>query len=222
MIVLALSAHPDDETLGCGGTILRHVAEGGQVSWLIATRACGPDWETAVVERKNAEVSQVAEAYGMKGVFRLDFPTGRLDTVPLDQLIRGIQGAVSDVTPESIYLVHSGDVHTDHRAVFQAAASPLKPFYARQWRVRRILAYETLSSTDAATPEAFQRFIPNVYVEVSKYLDRKIEIMGLYETEVREDPLPRGPSSIRAAACHRGATVGLEYAEAFSLVREVS
>ena len=112
-------------------------------------------------------------------------------------------------------------MHTDHRVVFEETMSLLKPFYSARHGVKRILSYEILSSTDAAPASSARSFVPSVYVDISKYIDRKLEIMAMYETEVHDYPMPRSLDSIRALARFRGSTIGSEYAEAFSLVREV-
>lgn len=221
MKVLVISAHPDDETLGCGGTLLQHSAMGDALYWVIATQTYEPEWSRETIQRKSAEVDRVAKAYGMKKHFPLGFPTVRLDTLPQVELIHGIRGVVEEVKPEQVLVVHGGDVHTDHHVVHVATMSALKAFNMRQWGVRRILCYETLSSTEAAPPQSFRLFVPNIFHDITSFLERKIEIMGLFETEAQQDPLPRGPSAIRALARYRGATVGVEYAEAFMLIREV-
>jgi len=221
MRVLVISVHPDDETLGCGGTLLKHQAAKDSLFWLIVTQPHEPQWSTEMLQRKTAEVERVAEAYGMEQHFTLGFPAARLDTVPMAELIERIRDAISQVKPEVIYLIHDGDVHTDHHAVFTATLSVLKPFYMCKWGVRRILCYETLSSTEAASPQPHRLFIPNVYFDITPYIEQKIKIMELYETESQQDPLPRGPSAIYALARYRGATIGVEYAETFMLIREV-
>ncbi|HJN87982.1 MAG: PIG-L deacetylase family protein [Dehalococcoidia bacterium] len=221
MDVLVISTHPDDETLGCGGTLLKHRAAGSKLFWLVATEAHEPRWSAEVIERKAVEVQSVAKAYGVEQCFKLGLPTVMLDTLPQDNLIGKIRDVVDRVKPEVVYLVHGGDVHTDHKAVFTATMSVLKPFYMSRLGVRRVLCYETLSSTEAAPPQHDWAFVPNVFSDVSPYLENKLEIMGLYATEIQEELLPRGLSAIRALARYRGATVGVEYAEAFQLVREL-
>ena len=222
MRILAISVHPDDETLGCGGTLLKHQAVGDSLFWLIATQTHEPQWSAEIIERKATEIEQVAEAYGMEQCFTLGFPTVRLDMVPQADLIERIRDVVSEVKPEFVYLVHDGDVHTDHHVVFTATMSVLKPFYMASLGVRRVLCYEILSSTDAAPPHLDRAFMPNVFSDITPYIKRKIEIMAMYETEAQSDPLPRGPSAIRALARYRGATIGVEYAEAFMLIREIT
>ena len=221
MRVLAISVHPDDETLGCGGTLLKHRATGDILFWLIATQTYEPQWSAEMIARKAAEVEQVAEVYGMERNFALGFPTVRLDTVPQADLIGRIRDVISEVKPEIVYLVHDGDVHTDHHAVFTATMSVLKPFYMARLGVHRVLCYEILSSTEAAPPQLDRAFMPNVFCDITPYIERKIAVMALYETEAQQDPLPRGPSAIRALARYRGAIIGVDYAEAFVLIREV-
>ncbi|MFC2035008.1 PIG-L deacetylase family protein [Chloroflexota bacterium] len=221
MRILAISVHPDDETLGCGGTLLKHSAQGDTLFWIILTQMHEPQWSAEEIRRAATQVEQVDEAYGMKQHFQLDFPTAQLDRIPQLDLIERIRDVISIVKPELIYLIHDGDVHTDHHAAFTAAFSVLKPSYMHKLGVRRILCYETLSSTEAAPLQPHRLFIPTVYFDITPYIDQKINIFKLYKTEIQQDPQPRGPSSIRALARYRGATIGIEYAESFMLIREV-
>ena len=222
MNVLVIAAHPDDETLGCGGTLLKHRAQGDRICWLIATRASGSQWPETLVRRKTAEIARVTRAYGFSRVQQLDFPATQLDAAPAAKLIARIDAAVRAVKPQVVYLVHRGDVHTDHQAVFRAATAVLKSFYMRRHGVRRILSYETISSTDAAPQAAADAFLPTVFVDITPHLNRKLRILSLYRSELHAEPLPRTASAVRALARVRGATVGMRYAEAFVLVREVS
>ena len=221
MKILAIAPHPDDETLGCGGALLRHKAEGDEVHWVVVTETHVPQWSAEFMERKALEVVTVSNAYGMTLVQKLGFPTIRLDGMPQSDLINGIRQSIEAVRPDVVYLVHDGDVHTDHHAVFTAAMSVLKTFYMKKWGVKRILSCETLSSTEAAPPQPHRLFVPNVYLDITPYMERKIEIMGMYLTESQPDPFPRGPGAIRALARYRGASIGVNYAEAFMLIREV-
>ena len=118
-------------------------------------------------------------------------------------------------------MVHGGDVHTDHTIAFSAVTSVMKPMYMTELGVRRVLSYETLSSTEASPPSAERSFLPNVIADITPHIEHKIEVMNLYMTEKHSDPFPRGPGAIRALARFRGATIGVEYAEAFMLLREI-
>jgi len=222
MRILVVCAHPDDETLGCGGTILKHVAAGDSVLWAIATSAHEPAWAASVIEQKTAEIASVQKAYGIESVTRLGFPSTQLDRVSRRELMAAIAGVVEHDRPEVVYVVHPGDVHIDHADVYDATLAVLKAFRMASLGVRRVLAFETLSSTDAAPPQPHRAFLPTVFTDIGEHLERKVEIMALYATEAQPDPFPRGPSAMRALARLRGATVGIEAAEAFSLVRELA
>jgi N-acetylglucosamine malate deacetylase 1 len=221
MRVLAIAPHPDDETLGCGGTLLKHRQRGDSISWLIVTRCHEPQWSKEVLAQKEDEIVAVNKAFGFANVYRAGLPTVRLESVPFEEVIGKLREAISDAMPEVVYLNHFGDVHSDHRVVFEATMSVLKPFYSGRHGVKRVLSYEVLSSTDAAAANPARAFVPNVFNDISQHLDRKLEIMSLYQTEVQAYPLPRANDSLRALARYRGANIGVEYAEAFMLVREV-
>lgn len=220
MQILIISTHPDDETIGCGGTILKHQRAGDRLFWLIVTEAFQPNWSAETIQRKAGEVERVAHAYEFEQVYKLGLVTTQLDTLPQVEVMADIRTVARGVKPDWVYLVNRSDIHSDHRVVFEATMAVFKPFI-RDLGVSRILCYECLSSTDAAPALAERAFIPNVFSDITPYIDQKSKIMKLYETEVQPDPLPRGPSAIRALARYRGATIGVEYAEAFMLIREL-
>jgi len=219
--VLVVSVHPDDETLGCGGTVLKHVADGLEVHWAVVTQAYEPEWSREVINRKSEEVDQVAKAYSISSLTRLGFPANGLADIKLGEIIESLRTLILEVRPGTVYLVNGQDIHTDHRVVFDAVTVVIKPFHMRKLGIRRILTYETISSTDAAPPEPGRQFVPHVFSDITSFINRKIEIMQLYATEIQPEPLPRSPSAIRALARVRGATIGVEYAEAFSVIKEI-
>jgi LmbE family N-acetylglucosaminyl deacetylase len=219
--IAIVSVHPDDETLGCGGTILRHAAEGAEISWIVVTSPWEPMFTKATMDVKTREVDRVAAAYGFADVRRLGLPTTRVRDLPAHDLLDALAPAIDAVRPDWLYTIHAGDIHSDHRAVFEALAVICKPFRVHR-RIERFLSFETLSSTDAAPAGAgYAPFAPTVFVDVTAHIDRKIAIMAMFESERQEPPLPRSPDAIRALARYRGATIGCEYAEAFALVREI-
>ena len=222
MRVLVIAPHPDDETLGCGGTLLKHRAAGDSVSWLIMTRAHEPQWSAEVLGNKEGEIERVAAAYEFEQIFRLDYPATLMDTLSLGEIIAGVSQVVAEAHPHSVYLNHVGDVHSDHRIVFDSVISAIKPFYSSRHGVKRILSYETLSSTEAAPPDHMRAFLPTVFCDITNFIERKLEIMSLYRTETQPYPLPRANESIRALARFRGAAIGVEYAEALMLIRELA
>lgn len=219
--IAIISVHPDDETLGCGGTMLKHRAAGDSLHWLIVSRALASQWSDELKAVKAAEIKAVAEAYEMSSWKQCEFPAAHLDTVAKNDLIHAINGFLDSIQAETVYLVHGGDVNSDHAAVFDAVTSVVKPFHLKRLGIRRVLCYETLSSTDAAPALAHRAFLPVVFSEITPWIDRKIEIMGLYASETQAELMPRGASAIRALARWRGATIGCEYAEAFMPLREI-
>jgi len=222
MRILAIAAHPDDETFGCGGTLLRHIANGDQLFWLIMTKAHSQYWSEQTIHSKEEEVERVAKEYPMQEFFWPGLPSTKLDHLPLQDPITHIRGTIEQVCPSTVYVVHQGDIHTDHQVVFQATISVLKPFFMNKFGVRRVLSYECLSSTEATPPSIGTVFSPTVFVEISDFIERKIELTELFKTESQSEFFPRGASAVRALARYRGATIGVPYAEAFSLIREVS
>lgn len=221
MKILVIAPHPDDETLGCGGTLLRHKAEGAEMHWIVVTSTFEPQWHADYIEKKSREVDAVASAYAMSSLQKLAFPTTKLDEISMSDLIDGMRKAIENVRPDIVYMIHDGDVHTDHHAVFTAAMSVMKTFYMKKLGIKRILSFETLSSTEAAPAQFYRYFIPSVYVDISEFIDQKLKIMAMYESESQPDPYPRGQSAIRSLARYRGASIGSEYAEAFMLIREI-
>jgi LmbE family N-acetylglucosaminyl deacetylase len=200
--------------------MLKHRSAGGRLYWAIVTAPQQPRWDAQTIARKSAEVDSVAAAYGVEKSFRLGYPALRLDTVARADLVESLRGVITEVRPETLYVVHHGDVHTDHHAVFDATTSALRPSAMAECGVRRVLCYECLSSTDAAPPLPHRAFLANCYSDITAYLEPKLAILARYETELQPANLPRHASAVRALARLRGATIGVEYAEAFALIRE--
>jgi LmbE family N-acetylglucosaminyl deacetylase len=221
MNVLAIAAHPDDETLGCGGTLLKHRSNGDEIFWLIASVRQVGRWAQENIEIRREHIKNVSQLYGFQERFELGFPDSRLEMVPVGDLMEKISGVIEKVRPEIVYCLHGGDIHTDHGAVYMAAMSVLKPFYMNKLGVRQVLCYETLSSTEAAPPDLHRAFVPNMFSDISDFLEAKLQIMAMFETEVHLDPMPRGPEAIRALARYRGATINTQYADGFKLVRGI-
>lgn len=217
--VLAVAVHPDDETLGCGGSLFRHRAEGDEVYWLIITNiseACG--YSSEQVQKRQEEIDRVARIYGFSKVFKLDFPTTELDRVPMGKLIQSISEILNKIQPEILYVPFHSDVHTDHQIAFKALMSCTKNF--RYPFIEKVLMCETLTETEFSPPLQNNAFTPNVFVDISLFLDKKLKAMSLYESEVMKAPLPRSLEIIEALAKYRGSRIGVKYAEAFMLIHE--
>ncbi len=215
---LVVAPHPDDEILGCGGTLLRRKAEGAETGWLIVTGIAEKDgWPTERVAQREEEIARVASLIGFDKVFNLRLSATHLDKLPMSELVSGISAIVKSFDPEEILLPHRGDVHSDHRVVFDAVSACTKWF--RYPSVRRMLAYETISETEVGMARE-AAFAPNFFVDIGDYLGRKLEIMAVYQSELREFPFPRSLKAIRALAEWRGASAGFSAAEAYELMRE--
>ncbi|MGH7579769.1 MAG: PIG-L deacetylase family protein [Gemmatimonadales bacterium] len=216
--ILVVAPHPDDETLGCGGALLRHRADGDAVHWVIVTAMSPATHSAARREQRAAEVREVARLYGFASTQELGFPSAGLESVPRAELVEKMSAAFQAVRPDVAYLPHPGDSHGDHRAAFEAAASCAKWF--REPTLRRVLTYETLSETDAALDPTEQPFRPTVFVDITAQLERKLEILGRYDGEIGEFPFPRSLEAVRALARVRGVASGCAAAEAFQLLKE--
>lgn len=218
--ILVIAPHPDDETLGCGGTLLRAIAEGATVHWAIAsrmTREAG--FSEARIAAREREIANVRSSYGFAAVHQALFAAARLDTVPASDRIAWLSSVISAVQPDVLYLPHPHDAHSDHLAVFDAAAACTKSFRYRS--VRRVYCYETLSETEFGIRPGVVPFQPNRFVDISGYIDRKIEIMNMYSGEMAAPPFPRSAEAIRALATFRGVVAGSLAAEAFMVLREI-
>jgi LmbE family N-acetylglucosaminyl deacetylase len=217
--VLVISTHPDDETLGIGGTLLKKKDQGDSLYWMIVTSAHTLYWDEEVVSCKETEIKMVAQAYGFQKTFRLGFPAASLNDTHRNDLIGAMRRVLEEVKPETVFLMFGRDIHTDHQMAFECAMVVMKPF--RFPYLKSIYTYETLSSTELSPPLLGNAFVPNAFCDISDYLDEKIRIMGLYQSEAQEYPMPRCTESIRGLARFRGGVIGVPYAESFMVLREV-
>ena len=159
------------------------------------------------------------EEYKFTKTYKLGFPTTKLHTIDFSEILTKISTVIHEVKPEVIYTVNRTDIHTDHQVAAKVIMSCTKSF--RNPFIKRILMYECISETEIAPPLPENTFVAHVYSDISDFLERKIEIMKIYESELQESPLPRSIDNIRALARFRGATVSVQYAEAFMLLREI-
>jgi len=218
--VAIIAAHPDDETLGCAGTILKHRRNRDTVYWIIATRMHQSlGFSKAEIRKRDKEIAAVAHRYGFKKTFPLGFPAAGLDTVPLKELIKPLADIFSAIKPEIIYLPFRSDVHSDHRKIFEAAYSCTKIF--RYPFIKKILMMETISETEFAPAIKGRTFYPNHFVDITAFFHKKQRIMLLYGGETGRHPFPRSLKNIEALAVLRGATAGCKYAESFMILKSV-
>jgi LmbE family N-acetylglucosaminyl deacetylase len=218
--IVVVAPHPDDETIGCGGTILRHIAEADEVHWLIMTSMYEDlGFSRERMEIRDREIQSVAQLYGFASVNKLGFPTTKLDTLPFGTIVQKIDEVFKSIQPETVYVPYRGDVHTDHKICFDAAVSSTKWF--RQQTIKRVLAYETISETEFGINPDNNGFRPNVFVNIENYLEKKLEILKEYAGEIGQFPFPRSEQAIRALAMLRGSASGTSAAEAFVLLKEI-
>lgn len=218
---LVVVAHPDDETLGAGGTIRRLVDAGAHVDLLIATDGSsaqfGDDMEAR--KRRNAARDRACEILGVGRVVVLDFPDMRLDTVPHIELNRAIGKVAAGGNYDTILTHHPGDVNLDHKHVFDSVMVVARPVPGA--RIRNVASFFINSSTEWGAPQGNAAFLPNVFVDIDRTIDAKLAALAAYEDELRRWPHPRSVEAVRTRAQTVGSEVGVGHAEAFQLVRSV-
>ena len=219
MKVLVVAAHPDDEILGVGGTVRKHVLAGDEVHLLIACEGVSMRYEDEHHARVVTQAREAAALLGAADVLFGELPDQRLETLPRVEVYARIETVVNRLRPEILYTHFGGDVNHDHGILFQAVQVAARPYAAPF--VREVLAFETPSSTEWGVPAVQGAFVPHVFVDISATLEDKIKAFCCYEREVRPSPHPRSPESLRARARTWGSVVGVEAAEPFMLVRAV-
>ncbi len=223
--VLVFAAHPDDEVLGCGATIARHAANGDSVTIAIfaegiTSRSDDPaDANANELATLHGQAQEVADLLGAEELILLNFPDNRMDTVAHLDVIKRMEGLIERVQPHTLYIHHGGDLNVDHQVIFRAALTATRPMEGGV--VQEVLAFEVPSSTEWAFQQLAPVFHPNVFVDVSETLDKKLAAMALYDGESRPFPHPRSPEALRAIARRWGSTVGLHAAEAFQTIRSI-
>ena len=218
--IVVVSAHPDDEVLGAGGTLLKHVKKGDQVYWLITTGISESNGFTKerVIERQK-EIRRVEELMGFEKTFLLDYPTMNLSGFDLIKMVPQISKIFHEIEPEIIYCVNRSDAHSDHRITFDAVMACTKSF--RYPYLKKVLLYECISETEFAPALPEKVFLPNHFVEITDFFEEKLEVMRVYESELGHHPFPRSEKNIEALAVFRGASVGVELAEAFQMIKSI-
>jgi LmbE family N-acetylglucosaminyl deacetylase len=220
MNILIVAAHPDDEILGVGGTILKHKAKGDRLCWLIVTNVFEHQGFSAErVASRQEEIKRVAKQLGINEVVKLDYPTMTLSSSSVITMVPQISKIFTEFRPDIVYCHNRSDAHSDHRIIFDAVMACTKSF--RYPFIKQVLMYEVLSETEFGPNLAEKAFLPNYFVDISEFFAQKLDIMKIYESEIGEHPFPRSLRNIEALATYRGASVGVEYAEAFQLIKYI-
>ena len=212
--ILALAAHPDDELLGCGGTIALHAMNGDHVTAAIACEAESLHYGESIVEQR-AHIKSAARTLGIEDTRLLGFPDQKLDTITLTEIITSLEKLVREIRPKIIYCHHGGDINRDHELLFKAVLVATRP---TEEYIQSIYAFDTASSTEWGFPRTFT---PDTWVDISSTLPVKVEAMACYKREVREYPHPRSLQALEYRAKSWGNQSCLEAAEVFMTVRKV-
>lgn len=218
MKVIVISAHPDDEVLGCGGTLLKHKFNNDEIHWVIVTSIFeNQGFSKERIKSREKEIQTVAQMFEFSSVTTFDYPTMSLESGSIITLTNKIGEIFNNVQPNILYVMNRSDAHSDHRITFDAVLACTKSF--RYPYIKKILMYECLSETEFAPALHEKIFIPNYFVDITPFFTKKIEIMKVYKSELSEHPFPRSIRNIEALATYRGAYAGVEYAESFQLLK---
>lgn len=218
--IVVISAHPDDEILGVGGTLLKHKKNGDKIYWLITTNIFeNQGFSKQRISGRQKEIKKISEALSVEKVFMLNYPTMSLSTSTLIEMVPKISKIFIEIEPEIVYCLNRSDAHSDHRITFDAVMACTKSF--RYPFIKQVLMYECISETEFAPQLPEKVFTPNYFVDISSFLEEKMNLMKIYESELGKHPFPRSLKNIEALATFRGASVGVEYAEAFQLIKYI-
>ncbi len=216
-----VAAHPDDEVLGCGGTVARLTNDGCEVYTLILGTGIAARYGNGDAEKIKSKIEELKkqahaanEIIGVKEVFFHDFPDNRFDTVALLDLVKVIEQVKEDIKPDMVFTHYAGDLNIDHQITYKAVLTATRPL--SEETVRQIYSFEVLSSTEWNYPMTFS---PDVFFDISSTLDTKLKAMSEYKSELREFPHPRSLQAIKLSAEYWAIQVGLRYIEAFKAVR---
>lgn len=214
---LIIAPHPDDEVLGCGGTIKKMTSQEQEVWILIISRGKKGIYSEEKIRNVRREALRAHKILGVKETRFLNFPAPELDLVSLSELSSAISEIIGEYKPDTIFLPHRGDIHHDHKAVFDAGLVAGRPLPGNP--VKRIFSYETLSETEWAAPFCSHSFIPDYFIDISDFFTTKLEAFRCYKSQLKNFPATRSLKTIEALATLRGSTVGFIHAEAFMTIR---
>jgi LmbE family N-acetylglucosaminyl deacetylase len=226
MNVLIIAAHPDDEILGCGGTMARHVSSGDSVAVEILAEGVTSRDERRSRDSRTRELGDLRSAalqanavLGVRNVRLHDLPDNRMDSLPLIDVVKLVEEIVREREPDIVYTHHGGDLNIDHRVTARAVLTACRPLPGA--RVRRILSFEVPSSTEWQAPASAEAFMPAWFNDISDTLELKLKALDAYASEMRAWPHARSVEAVSHLARWRGASVGRSAAEAFTLLRQI-
>jgi LmbE family N-acetylglucosaminyl deacetylase len=217
--ILVVTAHPDDEILGVGGTIARHISAKDEVVISIAADKGVARYQDETIQVVRQCCLAAARCLGVYDVRFGGFADQKLDALPIVDLTRWLEALLDNIRPQVIYTHHRGDINRDHQLIHGATLTAARPYSAPY--VERILCYEAPSATEWSGPYTENAFLPNIYVDITAHLEKKLEAMSEYTTELRPFPHPRSIEALRARAAFWGSVIGVDAAEPFVLIREI-
>jgi len=219
---LVIAAHPDDEVLGVGGTILKRIDEGNEIFVLLLCDCLAPRNTLEIIENLRKTSRKISRKIGVSNLFQLFLGTDenkRLDEIPFKTVIQKIQEIIENVEPDEIFTHSAYDWNTDHKIVFDATISAARTI--NKFKVKKIYCYEVPSATEQAPNLTNYAFVPNKFIDISEYLEEKLDLLKLYKSEIFEFPHMRSTDAVRMTANLWGAKNGLKAAEAFIVIRDI-
>ncbi len=218
--ICVIAPHADDETLGCGGTILKHKKNGDKVYWIcITSMKSGDTWSEKEIKKRDNEIKKVSKSFKFDQFYSLDLAPKNLDQIPLTKIIDPLTKIFNKIKPDILYVPFYADAHSDHQIIGKTFNALGKWF--RYPYLKKIYCYETISETEfnITSNEVFK---PNKFIDISEFIKKKIRIMKIYKSEIGKSPFPRSVKSIESLGTIRGSQSGFKYAEAFILLMDRS
>ena len=217
--VMVIAAHPDDEVLGCGGVIAKHVNKGDQVHVVFMTNGVSSrDSSFKEIQERERSAKNAANILSVSSIQQFDFPDNKMDTAALLDVVQLIEEAIDKLQPEIIYTHHIGDLNIDHQVTHKAVMTACRP--QPNFCVKKIYSFEVVSSTEWQTPGVLP-FLPNVFIDITDFIHIKKQVLSAYSKEMRQPSHSRSVDNILRLSALRGNSVGMDYAEAFMLLREL-
>ena len=219
--ILVIASHPDDEAIGCGASIARHIDEGDKVCIITLTNGVNSrdDVQTKDAQERNEAAVNSINSLGAKWLGSGDFPDNKMDSIPLIDVVKFIESFKESFYPDIIYVHSPTDLNIDHRIAASATLTAYRPQPNEKYS--EIHFFEISSSTDYTVKQLEDSFEPNLYINIDNYWENKLKALKFYDMEMHPDPHSRSYKKIKSLAEFRGAQSGMKLAEAFQVVRRI-